>query len=156
MWTKRIGIVALLAGAFLAGETSPAADNRSAPVSVSANVVPGCRLTSSNLDFGAYDPLGAHELMPLDGLASIEVTCTRGISAVLRLDAAGALFLDEPGGAALSYGLYEDAARAEPFTAMALSGELRQKEIPVYGRVGPGQVVPSGVYTDAVVFQVDF
>src|SRR5215510_4630954 len=81
----RSAAAALLALAALA---EPAhAQSASAQVKVTTTVVKRCTITSTDVGFGSYDPVGANATAPLDGTGSLVVTCTRGTAASVGIDA---------------------------------------------------------------------
>lgn len=156
---RGIGIGATLLIAALAARDLAAGDT-SAVVEVSATVAQACRVSASNLVFGAYDPLGAHQSLPLDAECRLKVECTRPVSASLHLQPQGGT----PGSASmvngadrLAYSLYHDPARLETWTDLPVDGGgSRSVEVPIFGRISAGQEVLSGDYFDTIMARLDF
>lgn len=65
------------------------------------------------------------------------------------------------GSQAVTYGLYKDAARSQPWGSAGTqlvtgSGAGAAQNLPVYGRVLPQSTPPAGSYTDTVVVTVTY
>ncbi|GLS39220.1 hypothetical protein GCM10010869_48170 [Mesorhizobium tianshanense] len=128
-----------------------------------ANVVNNCNVTAQNIDFGSHGVLDA----AADAAGGIDVTCTPGTTYNVGLN--NGLSGTSPtarrmtlGGQAVTYGLYKDAARSQPWggtigaDTVAGTGAGATQNLPVYGRV-PAQSTPSpGTYTDTVVVTVTY
>ena len=74
-------IVIVLAGVAIvsiAAEGRLSAQSASASLAVNASVSKNCTITTSPVNFGAYDPVSANATSPLDGTGTITVTCTKG------------------------------------------------------------------------------
>ena len=87
---------------------------QSANLTVSANVVKNCTITTAPVAFGNYDPVAANATAPLDGLGTVTVTCTKGAPAKVGLNpggnAQGTTRRMSGGGAEyLTYELYKDS-----------------------------------------------
>lgn len=129
-----------------------------------ATVPKKCVVTSANLNFGNPTALTAN----IDASTNIGVACStalpyriqlgRGLSGAtnptLRRMTKGAEFV--------TYGLYRDAARTQPWgwtlntNTLSGTGTGNTVAVPVYGRV-PVQTTPSpGVYNDTVVITVNY
>lgn len=156
--------LALLAGAYI---TQPAtAATHSANLAVTATVTNNCLVQAGSLDFGSYDPIATNDTTPLDVDGSFQVRCTRGGSAVLRLDpgtnASGGSRRMAAGGAFLNYELYTDGSRSTVWNDAANTvtygpaASSAFSAISVYGRVPAGQDVPPGNYSDTVTVTADF
>jgi spore coat protein U-like protein len=143
----------------VAGEAA----TESARMNVTARVVPNCRITVTDLAFGAYDPLVEHANQSLDGTAVVRVVCTKNERAAILMEDNGSPARALSFGTyALTYGLFSDSARTKiwggPATDVQVSfedGSIPQ-ELTVFGRIPGGQVVPAGPYADAVTATVDF
>lgn len=161
MMRSKTAIAAGLLGLLLTG--SARAATNSAQVQVSVRVVPNCRITVTDLSFGSYDPLVEHASRNLDGTALVRVTCTKNERAsVLMEERGGPLRTLRSGSNELAYGIYSDSSRTSVWgtggNAVQLSFEdgSDPRELTVYGRIPPGQVVPAGMYLDSVTATVDF
>jgi spore coat protein U-like protein len=156
---KAIFIVAIL-GALLAARPAAAA-SESAQIQVSVQVVPNCRILVTDLAFGAYDPLLQHTVQPLDGTAELSVLCTKALRAnVLFNGSLSGRSMHSIDGT-LGYALYSDASRTKAWGSGAdaiqvIGTGAIPNRLTVYGRVPGAQVVPAGLYTDAVTATVDF
>jgi spore coat protein U-like protein len=144
------------------------ADSATAVITVSATVKRNCLITTTPLAYGAYDPVGANATAPLDATGTVSLTCTRGTTASIGLDAganaSGSVRRMTSGGTAyLTYDLYLDTGRTTVWTN-ATGGMLDVGAAPtkdprsftVYGRVPGAQDVPTGTFNDSVVATVNF
>lgn len=129
---------------------------------VTVKVVPNCRIETTDLAFGVYDPIVENATRELDGTANVRVLCTRNARAAILIDSgsAGNRSLSS-GGERLQYGIFSDEARRTHWTGESplffeFSTASTPRDLKVYGRIPPGQVVPAGWYTDTVTAIVDF
>lgn len=143
-------------------------NQQSASLTVSANVVKNCTITTAPVSFGNYDSVAANATAPLDGIGTITVKCTKGAAAKVGLN---------PGGNAtgttrrmagataefLTYELYKDTGRATIWGDTADTGldvpaapNQTPRDYTVYGRVAQAQEAAVGTYTDTVVATVNF
>lgn len=166
--TARLAIAITMAFSALAGGRA-AASQVSATMEVSAVVVPNCRFTLTALNFGSYDPLGAHQATDLDATATVALSCTRNSQAFITMDqgrnpVAGTEMrgLAERG-QILRYQLFQDSSRTQVWSSGAnalrfqANGNAGSRyEFTVYGRIPAAQEVASGMYTDVVTATVDF
>jgi spore coat protein U-like protein len=162
-----IGVVVFFLA--VAGASATAAQgSKQANLKVTAQVIGNCLVTTQDLAFGNYDPVGANATTPADATGLIELTCSRGLVATIALGLgqnaqATTRRMADPGAGRLEYELYQDGGRtvvwggpgagdrvlpAAPSTATRLYA--------VYGRVRQGQDQPVGAYTDTVVVTVTF
>ncbi len=126
---------------------------------------------TTNLAFGAYDPIVANVSSPLNGTGVVAVNCTTFLPYTVTLDqgqhpAAGSsdaapLRQMVSGASSLSYTLYQDPARTIVFgntagTGVANVGNGAAQSVNVRGRVPAGQQKPAGTYSDTVVATVTF
>jgi spore coat protein U-like protein len=148
-----------------------AADNAAAQttanLAVSATVANNCTIGTAPLNFGSYDPIGAHAASPLDGTGTVTIACTKGAAATIGLglgsNASGSVRRMSNGTEFLTYELYKEAARtnvwanagADLFSAGAAPSKA-PRNFTVYGRVAGNQDVASGTYNDTVVATVNF
>ncbi len=133
---------------------------------VTATVASSCKVTATDLDFGAYDPLAA----ALDGTSTITATCTAQTPYTIGLDAglkAGGTTTrrmtgDDTATTLLSYELYSDTTRTAIWGARgtttveqsALTGGALNYT--VYGRIPASQYVPAANYADTVTVTVTY
>ena len=139
----------------------------SAPIEVTAEVVSNCVIATSNLAFGQYDPLAGNSTQHLDAAANVTMVCTRATSAALSLDSGrnsnGATRTLAGSSQRVSYQLYRDSGRTQEWGGGAAGslqfvseGVHKPQQVTLYGRIPPGQEVPSGIYSDVVMATVDF
>ena len=137
--------------------------NQATPTfAVQANVVPNCRVTAQNINFGNHGILDTN----VDANGGLGVTCTPGTAYNIGLN--NGLTGTGPtarrmtlGGQAVTYGLYKDAARSQPWgnsggERIPGTGSGATQSLPVYGRVQPQQTPAPGTYTDTVVVTVTY
>jgi len=155
-----------LAGCLVQGATLNAATS-SAPIEVTTEVVSNCVIATSNLAFGQYDPLAGNSTQHLDASAAVTMLCPRATSAELSLDSGrysnGATRTLAGSAQRVSYQLYRDAGRTQEWGGgptgslqFVSEGIHKPQQVTLYGRIPPGQEVPSGMYTDVVMATVDF
>ena len=159
----------IVAAALVAAASITSAQDRTAtaPMPVSAVVTPNCRVTLDPLSFGTYDPLGVNSGNSLDATTRMLLLCTRGSRATINFDRGK----NGPGGerrlssgdARLTYEVFQDAARsrvwgngADAYQVEIRADGLATREVTVFGRIPPGQAVPSGLYSDVITATVDF
>lgn len=135
----------------------------SALLQVSVRVVPNCRISVTDLAFGAYDPLVEHSVSNLDGTAQVRVICTKNERAtILMEERSSAKRVLQSGQYNLTYGIFSDAARTKVWGSGGNAVQLTFEdgsdphELTVFGRIPAGQVVPAGSYVDSVTATVDF
>ncbi|QEL22299.1 spore coat protein U domain-containing protein [Bosea sp. F3-2] len=126
---------------------------------VTANVPATCRITTSDLNFGSIGLLAA----PHDALTTLAPTCTNGTAYQIGLDG-GLSGASDPtlrrmtkGSETVTYGLYRNTTRTQPFgntlgsDTLADVGNGLPQTTYVYGRV-PAQATPSpGLYSDTIL-----
>ena len=156
----------LVAAAGLLFANSTLAATATTTFKVTATVASSCKVTATDLDFGAYDPLAA----ALDGTSTITATCTAQTPYTIGLDAglkAGGTTTrrmtgDDTATTLLSYELYSDTNRTAIWGAggtttvaqSALTGGALNYT--VYGRIPASQYVPAAYYTDTVTVTVTY
>jgi spore coat protein U-like protein len=164
-------ILIVLAGcavASIAAESRLRGQSASASLTVSASVSKNCTITTSPVNFGAYDPVAANATAPLDGTGTVTVTCTKGAAAKVGLsvgaNAQGTTRRMSGGTAAfLTYELYRDSTHSTVWgdtidTALDIPAAPNRnpRDFPVYGRVAATQDATVGSYTDTVLATVNF
>lgn len=156
----------LVAAAGLLFANSTLAATATTTFKVTATVASSCKVTATDLDFGAYDPLAA----ALDGTSTITATCTAQTPYTIGLDAglnAGGtttrrMIGDDTATTLLSYELYSDTTRSAIWGApggatvaqSALTGGALNYT--VYGRIPASQYVPAANYADTVTVTVTY
>lgn len=156
----------------IASSAAPAmAGSASSNLSTTASVTANCTISTTALDFGAYDPVSANASSALTGSGSVSTTCTNGSSVAIRLgqgsNADAGSSDDSPlrrlkaGSNYLSYALYQDAARTTVWgnttaTDVEITGSGAAQTNTIYGTIPAGQNVPAGSYSDTVIATVDF
>ena len=133
----------------------------SPPVTISGSIAANCVLTTTTLNFGAYDPVQVNKTTPLTVSATIKIACTTGTTTTLTIDtglnpthAVGASRAMASGSDYLSYELYTTSSKTTVWsTANAVSNAATSKaptsEL-VYGSIPAGQNVAAGSYSDTV------
>ena len=61
------------------------AGEASAILSVSATIANVCRVSTSAVSFGSYDPIGVNALVPLNASGAVAIACTKGSAATVGL-----------------------------------------------------------------------
>lgn len=149
---------------------------QSAGVGVRTTVTRNCRVSTTPVDFGSYDPIVAHRTTAATATGTVTVACTRGIAPRITLSPgqynAGTTRRMANGTQRLAYELYKPPSTA-PGTAcgaltavwrtsstQSLVGPAAPSSAPrtwnVCGRIAPGQDVTAGSYADTVVATVIF
>jgi spore coat protein U-like protein len=161
--TVGFAMLALLASAAAQAGTA------TANLSVSANITANCTISTTDVAFGAYDPISANASTPLTATGAVNTTCTNGASVVVTLDqganagsgstSAVPVRRMANGSSFMNYGLYSDNGDTDTFdgvTGVTVAGTGAQVGTPVYGSIPAGQNLPTGSYTDTVVATVTF
>ena len=160
-----LAVVAVTAAPWSSGLEAQSA---SASLTVSANVTKNCTITTAPVNFGAYDPVAGNATTPLDGIGTVTVTCTKGASAHIGLNAGSnsqgtTRRMSQSATAYLTYELYKDAAHANVWgdslndaLDIGAAPNRNPRTFTAYGRVASGQDATVGNYTDTVVATVNF
>ena len=154
-------IISIAAESRLGGQTSTAS------LTVTASVSKNCTISTTPVNFGAYDPVAANATAPLDGVGTIIVSCTKGAPAKVGLgvgsNAQGTTRRMAAGPAYLNYELYKDTSRAtvwgdtiDAALDIPAAPNRNPRSFTIYGRVPTGQDAQVGNYTDTVVATVNF
>ncbi len=135
---------------------------------VTATVNPECTVSTTTVNFGAYDPVAANAATPKDSTGTVSVYCTTSTLATVSLDlGTNALGSNRrmlgSTGDLLTYELYRDAARTIVWnTVNTNTGTSTSKLTPInggfvaYGRVPAAQDVGIGSYSDTVLVTVNY
>jgi spore coat protein U-like protein len=128
-----------------------------------AAIANNCLVSAQDIDFGAHGVLAT----AIDANGQVSVTCTPSAAYAIGLNGGNANAAPTArqmtkGAAAITYGLYQDAARSRPWgdtaptNTLAGSGSGLAQNFTVFGRV-PAQTTPApGAYTDRVVITVTY
>jgi spore coat protein U-like protein len=129
---------------------------------VSANISPMCTISATNLAFGSYTGT------TLDAVSTLAVTCTKATAYYVNLndgmnpDGSKLPRASGPGGALLSYTMFQNAARTSRWgntynlDGVAGTGNGSAQVLTVYGRVAIGQFVNPGAYSDTVIVTLTY
>jgi spore coat protein U-like protein len=145
------------------------AQSSTASLQVTANVIKNCTISTAPISFGAYDPVTANSAQPLDGIGTITITCTRGVSAHIALgngaNPAGAVRRMGQGASSsfLAYQIYKDASRTEIWgndfsnnLDVPTAPSVDPRTYTAYGRIPGAQDANVGSYVDVVLATVNF
>ena len=144
------------------------ADSATSTIAVSATVRRNCTIASTPLAFGSYDPVVGNASTPLDGTATVTITCTMGTPASIGLDdgsnaVATQRRLTNGTAAYLNYQIFLDSDYSTVWGAdttnrldAGTAPSKTPRAFPVYGRIPAAQDVPIGPFSDAVVATVNF
>ena len=159
----KLGIVSAIALGFI-GLSSASFASESENLSVIASVASSCSISTSELDFGTYDPSSANAKTGTGG--SVTYNCTNGTAGTVRIAGGANVDSGDPGTAAspnrrmkngafyLNYKLY----KALPSTVwgntadsgIILTGTGSNVVVPIHGAIPAGQASTAGGFTDSV------
>lgn len=142
--------------ALAAGTTAAVAAHHSATtgISVAANVQSDCRINTTALNFGSYDPLVRNRNEADTRDSTQTVYCTKGATPLISIDGMSELLQEgTPAGAALQYSasLFESDPPPGPSPSDATSIVYILR-----GTLPAGQDAPVGSYRGAVTLMVNF
>ncbi len=169
-----LGILALL----LLAPSPALAGDATAILGVSATIANVCRVSTSAVAFGVYDPIGANASTPLNASGAVAIACTRGTATTVGLGSGGnadgsVRRMSDGGSNLLSYQLYRPPSAdpgapclyASPAVwtnvpgGLLAPGAAPNKDVRSYnicGQIFGGQSRPAGSYADAVLVTVNF
>lgn len=136
-------------------------NGQDATVLVTAVIAAGCSLeTIGALDFGSQPALTRR----IDAAGSVRLTCPVGRVWTLRFDggrnaSAGSRRMVSGTGSYLPYAMFRDANRTSVLAiddTVGGTGTGTSQTTPIYGRVEPATLPPSGQYRDFVVVTLQF
>jgi spore coat protein U-like protein len=145
-------------------DCSAMAGTQSSPVSfsVQAGVKKNCLVSTEPVSFGEHGNL----LSNIDATGMISVTCTPATNYSIKLNGGNAATAPAArkmtmGAREITYGLYRDVARDEPWgdtegTSKSDAGDGSSQPHVVYGRVPPQPTPKAGNYADVVVVAIDY
>jgi spore coat protein U-like protein len=135
---------------------------------VSTVVTTNCSLSSTLLNFGNYDPIVANVNVPLDGVTTFQIACTKGAIVTITLNngmysgnaTVTTRAMSDGNGHYLSYELYSDPSRSSIWNLANTIGYNPTSSAPlsktVYGRIPAGQNQAAGNYIDTVIISAVF
>jgi len=126
-----------------------------------------CTVGASDLDFGAY---ASDQMSPVQGQTTMQLQCTPGTVAELRLDAGTGTpgntsrrkLEQDRGLGQLEYDLFQDPGRTVHWgdksgvDTLEVEATGAPQSIPVYGKIPGGQRVRDGIYVDTITVTVFF
>jgi spore coat protein U-like protein len=140
----------------------------SASLTVSANVVKNCAISTTPVNFGNYDSVAANATTPLDGIGTLRVACTRGAITHISLSYGSSPVgtqrrMAQNAASHLIYEIYKDTGRTLVW-GNSVNDNLDPPPAPnnlprtftAYGRVPQAQDANVGSYTDTLVATVLF
>ena len=148
--------------------TKKQVDHSATSTSVAAvTVISKCSITTTPVQFGAYDPVIANKTAPLLAQGAVTTICTKGAATTIGLDTGlnpnGAQRRLKSGSDFLGYELYKDAPRTVVWgnSGAALftppnAPDTTQQSFTVYGRIPAGQDVSAGSYADTVTATITY
>lgn len=154
----------LSVGACLAVAGTPAeASTTTTTFSVTATVQATCQISATSLAFGTYSGV------QVDATSTVTATCTNSTSYTIGLNAGlgqGASTTSRsmagPASDVLLYSAYRDSGRSQNWGSVtgvdtvAGTGNGSAQAITVYGRLGAGQLVAPGSYSDTLTATITF
>lgn len=155
-----------IAAAFVVASVNVYATDATSDLAVGASVANACSITTTPIDFGAYDPVLKNQI---DATGAVNVTCTLGATTSVKLGQGanpGAGSTDAvpvrqmmSGANILPYHLSTGADQTvvwENTTGVSHTGTGNLTTLTVYGRIAANENVPAGTYADTVVATVTF
>lgn len=142
--------------------TGTGGSSQIAGFSVSGSIFPSCTVDASPMAFGS---VAATNSPDIDQTATITVNCPTDVSYTVSLGdglwyangSAGSRAMKAAGNDFLSYALFEDALRQQPWNGVPGTGASQNQSITVYGRIPSGQNnLAAGTYSDIVVVTVEY
>ena len=151
---NRVLRVLVAVGFSMAAAGAAQAQTATANFTVSANVQGACIVAATNLAFGNYL---ANATTPTDSASTVTVTCTTGTGYAVGISGgATGRSMTGPGGALLTYGMFNEAARTTAFGVTGATGNGVGQAYTVFGRVPALQFVPVGAYSEIVTVNVAY
>ena len=139
------------------------ARQNTATLNVTATVIKNCDISTSDVAFGQYDPLGANLTTDLTGTGTITMRCTLGEAPRIDIDVPGGGRIMTGGTGSLNYQLYKEGGRTTPWTTGASGGVTaaqfatdQAQTLTVYGLIPRAQNVPAGSYSHQLTVTVNF
>jgi spore coat protein U-like protein len=124
-------------------------------------IVQSCRVSASDLDFGAYS---SGSTTPVQGQTTISLLCGAGVTVEVSLDTGTSAgrprrMSQESGTDRMEYDLYQDPARTiywgdRSGDTLELLATGAPQTVPIYGQIPAGQKVRDGTYSDTITITV--
>lgn len=141
----------------------PGSSQTSSSFTVSAYVLPSCKVSASNMNFGSSGIIAAN----VDATATLTLTCSNGAPYTVSLSNGNTgtspiLRKMVNGANSITYGLYRDAARSAQWgstigtNTASGTGNGSLQTMTVYGRVQPQNTPAPGTYTDTIVVTITY
>ena len=134
------------------------------PFNVSANVVGGCTLATTNMNFGTVGVLTAN----LDTSNTISVSCSNLTPYTIGLSGGQSGTTDPTlrkmanGLSEVTYGIYQDSARTIPWgdtigsNTISNIGNGSVQNFAAYGRVTVQNTPAAGIYSDTIIVTMTY
>jgi spore coat protein U-like protein len=170
-----LGLSLLGCGLGLAlGVASPAlAATATSNFTVQASVAAGCMISTTTLNFGAYDPVVANATTPRDANGSVTVRCTKGSVSTIGISqgansASGSSALVPlrqmaSGAERLRYDLYRTSVGTDVWGDIGTTNVKTytatnngNQTFTIFGRIPADQDVATGDYSDTVTATISF
>lgn len=160
---RNVRVIAVCAGLLGAAPLCVAA-TVTVPFLVSATVVRGCVIATTNLAFGSYPAVAVGP--SLLATSTIRITCQLGDTYTIGLDDGAnrsgsqrRMARTSAPVSYLNYDVFKDAARSQPWgdtggTRVSAIGTGGVQSYTVFGRLPGAQLVPAGAYVDTVTVTV--
>jgi len=151
--------VAAAALAVLLVPGSAQAQTATGSFTVTATVAKACTVSAAPIVIASYDPNAATATA---GTTSVNVACTKGTTYTTFLTSLKSWTLTDTAtsaGNALTYAITQGASATAWNGTTGWAGSAPGKAAVAYiatAKIGPGQDVPAGVYTDTVTMNVNY
>lgn len=170
-------LAAAMAAAGFTAQSNAATNPATATFNVTASVPASCKVSATDINFGAYDPVNANSTTALPSTGGVTVSCVKGTVATVSLDqgknagsgstcTAPARQMKDAAGDLLGYTISQDssstttwgctAGTAQSFTSTSLTPAAGNGSYTTYGSIPAGQDVNVGSYSDVVTVSVAF
>jgi len=158
-------IPSLLAGALALGMTGAAvAGTATTSLPVTATITQACAITATNMQFADLTSLSADSgFTGATSQTNIALTCNdANMNAVIELDAQPMVNLASPADPAITYNLFQDAARTLPWgteadgTAMTLASVYGKTDLNVFALIPIQDNVVAGAYSAPINVTVTY
>ena len=165
---RMVFVLASFAVVSIAAESRLSGQVQSTSLTVTASVSKNCTISTSAVNFGAYDPVAVNATAPLDGTGTVTVTCTKGAPAKVGLGTGSnpqgnTRRMAQGSAVYLIYELYRDTSRttvwgdtADTALDIPAAPNRNPRTYTIYGRVAAAQDATVGAYTDTVLATVNF
>jgi spore coat protein U-like protein len=154
----RMGAAACVAVGLASAVSNAFAETSADVFDVEASVIKNCKVTTAPVTFSDYDVFATADT---DNQGGLTIACTKGVPAIISLSGSNATRkMTGPGGAQLTYGLYQNAGRTTGWDATTTvnyaSVSRATTTLTVYARIPKDQDVPVGAYSDEVTATINF